>query len=256
MLAAIDSHGKKGHKVVLETHGLQSLLLPDITEHKAQERQCLTVIDAMIANCGGTAQAWTDAYSPMLPITVCHNASHLPPPLAQNRLPSEQALVLGSMRPNKGVNAVLAAGRRLAPTRQMLWIGGTESERQAHPQSATLKLLAPVVHGRINDIIAAARVLVVPLGNNIFSHQLTSPLKLWDYLATTKPIVIADTPATREIAALTRTPFHFYEAENIDSITSAIDAAWNAPPRNAFQRTWAQRARELEAVFTDIGVAP
>jgi glycosyltransferase involved in cell wall biosynthesis len=245
LLAAIGTHGKRGHRIVLETHGLESLLSPDQAGCRTVETRCLSVADGLVANCGGTLNAWQDAHTVDQPAWVSHNATHLSP--LSDTEPREVALILGSMRENKGVAALLTAARD-RPFK-LEWVGGTPSERRNHPRIDGLSLLPPVSHSAIHDTLARARVLIAPLGDNIFSRQLTSPLKLWDYLATDKPIVTARTPATEEIAAHSDTAFHFYQPDNIPSIHAAITRAWHAPRRTPFIRNWDKRAAELESVF-------
>jgi hypothetical protein len=245
LLAAVDRHGKRSHRIILETHGLESLLKPEQADCRTVESRCLTVADALVANCGGTLHAWQDAHTVEQPAWVSHNATHLSP--ISDTDPREFALVLGSMRENKGVTALLTAARDCPFA--ISWVGGTSAERRAHSRIDGLSLLPPIPHGAIHNTLASARVLIAPLGDNIFSRQLTSPLKLWDYLATDKPIVTARTPATEEIATYTDTAFHFYQPDNIPSIHAALTRAWHAPRRRPFIRSWDTRAAELESVF-------
>lgn len=77
------------------------------------------------------------------------------------------------------------------------------------------------VHGRVEylgfvapdriteDVIAGSEVLALPLGDNLPSKVFTSPVKLFEYLATDIPIVAVDYPTIRDLAderALTLAP--------------------------------------------------
>jgi glycosyltransferase involved in cell wall biosynthesis len=96
--------------------------------------------------------------------------------------------------------------------------------------------------------IAGCRALVLPLEDNSFGRQFTSPLKLWDYLASGAPIVAADLPTVREIAG--DTPF-YYPPGDVGGLVAALRAALHAPGPAPRLRTWADRAAEIEAVLIE-----
>ena len=66
-----------------------------------------------------------------------------------------------------------------------------------------IRLDGLVLHAEVQQLVHRARVLVAPLGQPLQSH-LTSPLKLWDYLGTARPIVTAETAATDDHAQAER----------------------------------------------------
>jgi glycosyltransferase involved in cell wall biosynthesis len=183
--------------------------------------------------------AWKRHHHVNIPTQVCHNATHVE--FSHDAEHAEGVLVLGSMRDNKGIDAVVKAGQYLST--RFRWVGGTEEERKRYGNSVTLEAAVP--HAAIEDTLNQAAVLLLPLGDNPFSHRFTSPLKLWDYLATDRPIVAARTDAIDEICTHTSSHVFHYEPENIDSIQHAIHSALQAPPRTPFRRTWSTRANEL-----------
>lgn len=241
LLAAVDRLGTGGHTIVLETHELESG--EDHSTAKSVEARCLEIADALVANCGGTLQAWKEAHAPSLPTYVCHNASHVDRPALEPV--RDHVLVLGTLREFKGVDQMLEAMKGLPfPVK---WIGA-ESPRET---ASHIHISSPIPHGEIDDVLACARVLVAPLGDNRFSHQLTSPLKLWDYLGTTRPIVTAQTAATDEIVRLSGSSMHRFKPGSVHGIQTAIQEAWNAGPRAPFHRSWHQRAVELDAILRE-----
>lgn len=240
LLAAIDRLGKRQHTIVLETHEHESG--DGDAEPMAVESRCLEVSDALVANCGGTLEAWATTHPLDLPTHVCHNASHIHS--TEPSAPDEHVLVLGSFRKFKGVDQMIEAMEGLPfPVR---WIGAEHTLDVAEH----IRLDGPVPHAEVQQLVHRARVLVAPLGDNRFSHHLTSPLKLWDYLGTARPIVTAETAATDEIMRMSGTAMHRFEPGNVSAIQAAIRDAWVAPPRAPFRRTWQQRASELESIFT------
>jgi len=245
LLQAVKKHGKKGHRIILEIHGLDSLSKPDLPDAYRSEQQCLDIADGLVANCGGTLAAWRNAHNVRLPCVVSHNGTHVE---AQAHSQTQDfILVLGSMRTFKGVKALLNAASALPY--EFRWVGGDTAERGQHRTPDHVKLMPPMPHGDIEALITQARVLVAPLGDNIFSHQLTSPLKMWDYLAARRPIVTAETGCTAEIAQMTQTSFHLYTPEDEASIQQALSTAWNAPERPSYRRNWTSRVHDILPVL-------
>ena len=245
LVQSVKKLGKRDHKIVLETHELDSLtvgnqLKPDIFE---RERSCLSVADALIANCSGTLSAWKEHHQIQIPSYVCHNATHV---RARSTMgPQQGIVVLGSMRTYKGVESVMAAAQNFqVPFR---WVGGTEAERTLWGNQIHFE--PPVHHAHIEDVLHQAKVLLLPLGDNPFSHRFTSPLKLWDYLATDQPIVAANTDAVKDICRDFNAEVIAYEPDDPASIQRAITQALQAPKRAPIRRSWSNRAHELSTVF-------
>ena len=241
LLSAVQRHGKGDHRIILETHGLESLNHPERRDALQVEKACLRIVDGIVANCQGTLDAWTSNHHVDLPTVVAHNGTHTHP--IPSIEPDNFLLVLGSMRDIKGTDTLLKAVAKLPF--ELRWVGGSPEEHQRFSTPDNVKLLAPINHGDIGAMLASARVLIAPLGDNVFSHQMTSPMKLWDYLATNRPIVTADTACTAEIATMSGCSFHVYDYSNEASILQAIENAWHSPVRSPFRREWSERIREM-----------
>jgi glycosyltransferase involved in cell wall biosynthesis len=110
-----------------------------------------------------------------------------------------------------------------------------------------------VPYGALPARLARCRALVLPLEDNSFGRQFTSPLKLWDYLATGIPIVAADLPTVRDAAG--DLPFYYPAGDRV-GLAAALRAALAAGPRPRRLRTWDDRAAELEAVLDAALAAP
>lgn len=259
LVAAVGPRGR--HAVALEAHELDSALATERGEDaapvRALEAAALARADLLIANCGGTLAAWEDAWGPALPRVrgVLHNA------IAPSRArpdPRETAPVVlgaGSLRAMKGIGPALraAADAGLA----VHWIGGDADERAAlGALPATVHLRPALPYPEVPEHLAAARVLLVPLMDNRFGRALTSPLKVWDALATPRPVVTPDLPTMRDIAERTGAPFFFHPPGDAAALAAAVRAAAAAPPRTAIVRTWDQRQAELDALLAAAGVGP
>lgn len=114
-------------------------------------------------------------------------------------------LYLGSLHVWKGVETAIAAMARI-PGAVLRIAGGPDSRvRELEAQARALGVQDRVEFlGHVNplrrfEVIAAADVCLLPLGNYRIGQRHTSPLKLFEYLAMGKPVVAADMPALREV---------------------------------------------------------
>ena len=241
------------HRVVLETHELDSALATERGEDPARalalERWILERVDGLIANCGGTMRMWEEAHGAAMPAdrVVAHNA--IAPERRRGPRPPEAVIrVVGSLRAYKGVAALAQAAGQLPLPVEL--VGGTPEEQAAlGPVPANVRLRPPVPYTQVPDLLSRSAVLLLPLADNVFGRHLTSPLKLWDYLGTSVPIVAPDLPSVAEIAARTGAPIHTFAPSDPHSLVGAVQAALSAPPRAPCVRSWADRARETLPVL-------
>ena len=249
--AALQAHGPR-HRIVLETHELDSLLFRDAGRDpgpmRSLEEDVLARADALVANCAGTLQAWRTAHPDALPARqqVIHNATAASRRREQVPDPDPVVRCVGSLRSFKGLSAILEAAPDLPLPLHL--VGGRASELgTAVP--AGVEVSAPLPYPEVPDMLARSAVLLLPLADNRFGRHLTNPLKLWDYLATGQPIVAPDLPTIDEVVAATGVTLHRYRPGDPASLVAAVRTARTASPRTPHVRTWATRARELEACF-------
>ena len=253
LCAAVGRHGRK-HRVVLETHELDSALAREAARPVSAvvrlEQQVLELADALIANCGGTLRAWETHHGPALPEArkVIHNAAS--PSRRRDLVPKPDPVVraVGSLRAYKGPDLLVSAAADFPLPLEL--IGGSEAERLAlGPLPANVRVLGALPYPDVPGVLARSQVLVLPLLDNFFGRHLSSPLKLWDYLATAAPVVAPDLPTVREIAAIAQTTFHLHRPGDVADLARAVSEAAVSAARVPFVRTWDQRAREVEAMF-------
>jgi glycosyltransferase involved in cell wall biosynthesis len=236
------------HRVVLETHELDSGLAADKGEDPAPwldlETQALRAADAVIANCGGTLEAWHEAHGDRVPAHhgVAHNGTAPDRQRPHARAEPPVIRYVGSLRPYKGLDTLFEAASSLPGALEL--VGGSPEERERVP--AHVRCAPSVPYGDVPDLLASAAALVLPLADNRFGRSLSSPLKLWDYLATQTPIVAADVPSVHEIAGMMGARLHLYTPGDPPALMHAVRAAMDAPPRASALRTWADRAAEID----------
>jgi glycosyltransferase involved in cell wall biosynthesis len=175
----------------------------------------------------------------------------------------------GHLYPWKGVDLILEAVRALQDTRGLI-VGGHDRE----PDLARLKQLAldldcasrivftgqvppPDVPARLRE----ADVLILPNRQSAISTDFTSPLKLFEYMASGRPIVASDLPSFREILRDGENAL-LVEAGNPQALVAAVTRIKTDPDlgtRLARQAredvrafTWARRAERLETLFREI----
>ena len=217
------------HAVVLETHELDSALAieagRDPAPIRALEADVVRGADAIIANCGGTLALWEQHYTLPARRGVVHNATSAARRRDRHE-PDGTVRIVGSTGEYKGVAAWSEVVLPLP-----------------------IEVVSDVPYPDVPDLLARSSALVLPLQDNLFGRSLTSPLKLWDYLATATPLVLPDLPSIREIVAIAQRDVAWYHPSQPATFAPAVDAAIALGPRPPFLRTWAQRAAEIERLL-------
>lgn len=122
-------------------------------------------------------------------------------------LPKDRPLAVytGHLFPWKGAHVLVDAAAATDAFDAVL-VGGREEDRQRidrQVQSSGAKnihQIPPVPPAEVPAYLAAADVLVLPnSGKERISARYTSPLKLFEYLASDRPIVASDLPSIREV---------------------------------------------------------
>lgn len=229
--------------LVVEAHEVQVELEREAERDPApayaEEAATFRRARGLVTNCGGT-MALLEAIYDELPAhrRVIHNATRLD--RAVQRAPSAYPLVgyAGSPRPFKGLDTVFASLPLWPAEVTLEMVGGAPD---GVPES--VNVIPSVPYGELPEWLARYHVLLLPLDDNVFGRALTSPLKLWDYLATGIPIVAADLPTVREIGG---DMLHYYTPRDPASLAAAVAEALAAGASPRRVRTWDHRAGEIE----------
>jgi len=204
---------------------------------------------------------------------VEENLSPMPQPPAPGANDEAKVFTIGyagHLYPWKGVDLVIEAVAALPDTRALI-VGGHAQE----PDLARVTAFADQLDcgsrvtftGLLPPAQVAARlqecdVLALPNPSSALSNEFTSPLKLFEYMASGRPIVASSLPSIREVLrdgenALLVTP------GDPQALVAGIGRIKDDPALGArlaqqaredvAQFTWTRRAERLEALFAEVG---
>jgi glycosyltransferase involved in cell wall biosynthesis len=248
-------------RLVIEAHEVDSAQADERGESTARmrrlEAKVLSSADGLVTNCEGTLELLREVHGNRLPeaCRVVHNGTS--PARSKPRASRNDGRVLvgyvGSLRGFKDIRALVEAGRTLPEPFAVRLIGGRPGEPDydelAAQAGSRLEVRPGVPYRAVTAELAELDVLVLCLGRNLYSRRLASPLKLWDYLATSLPVVAPDLPSVRAVCGDPDgdpPAFYAWEAGSDDGLVQAIRRAALAGERPPRLRTWDDRACEVE----------
>ncbi len=161
----------------------------------------------------------------------------------------------------KGAESVAEAAR-LLPEIYFLIVGGVDTEFarfQAEYRSIeNLRIVPFQKRERLKWYWSASDVQVLPTsGKSLIAREYTSPLKLFEYMATKRPIVASDLPSLREI--LNEKNAVLVEADNPNAFAKAISILCKDPLlaeslsvqalQDVGRYTWQTRAQKISDIL-------
>lgn len=181
-------------------------------------------------------------------------------------LPLDKKIILytGHFYLWKGTLVLAEAAKFLAGDCLVVFVGGTEKENEKFrirtKEFNNILIVRYQPHKEIPYWLRAADVLVLPnSGKQKISQFYTSPLKLFEYMASQKPIIASDLPSIREIlntnnSFLIKPDDPIMLAKKIDYVLEnyalAIEKAKRAF-QDAEKYTWNKRAGKIINFFKD-----
>lgn len=168
-------------------------------------------------------------------------------------------LYVGRCYPWKGMD-VLDRASRLLPDVAFAFVGCTRKEFETVTGTpcgyGNVLFFGERPYAEMPEWMKSADILLV-LGTkkNEYSYRQTSPMKLFEYMATGVPILAADTPAIRDVVSPEEVLF--YEPDNAAGLARAMrDILGNRPraeraalraAQSARARSWERRAESILA---------
>lgn len=151
------------------------------------------------------------------------------------------AMYIGRIDTWKGTDALFAAAAQLTPAIQTVVIGEGEDALSVLQQNyPAVTFLGPRPYRELANNQSSADVLVLPnSGKSDISAKYTSPLKLFAYMTSGRPIVASDLPSLREV--LSEKNAFFVEPDNAEALAEGVRYALSHPEE---AKARASRARE------------
>lgn len=221
---AVPFFKKKGFTVIFNAHGWSS-----------RQAKTIKYADGVVCNSIGTQEAIIEAF-PDMPTVVVHNATD-PNPYVESEvsvlreklsLPQNTkiAVYMGHLYGWKGASVLAEAARKLPAGWQIVCVGGTK-EDVLHWQEETKEYRESIVFlghkpkELVPHYLAAADVMVLPnVPTTTESVTYTSPIKLFEYLASGRPTVASDLPSVRNIAS--DREVYFFEPGNVEEFVRTL----------------------------------
>ena len=180
------------------------------------------------------------------------------------------AIYTGHLYGWKGVDTLAQAAAKLDENFLVVFVGGTEKDvsdfKNKYGASPQILIVGHKPHTEMPIWQKAADVLVLPnTAKEAISTHYTSPMKLYEYMASKRPIIASDIPSIREIVDEKSTIF--VRPDDAEILAQAIKDTISLPASSveafsaeAFSRvalhTWDKRAERIAAFMDHVGRRP
>ncbi len=177
-------------------------------------------------------------------------------------------LYLGSLHPWKGVDTLIRAMPYVKQPAELHIVGGNEQRiaelrklAEELDVAARVVFHGPVEPGKRFEYIHQADICLLPLTDTGLGGRYTSPLKLFEYMAAGKAIVVSDLPSMRQVLTPEQDALLVPTGEP-EAFASAIERLLTeyelrkqlgkAARLSAERYTWKQRANKILEFITSI----
>ncbi len=259
-------HGPKvplvyeAHEVFSDTAPLRKRASRAIEEKRVVENAAV-----IVANSGATATRLQELFGPARRIVIIPNGVDRVEACPEKDWSDAKRKVVyaGSLFPWKGVDDLIAAGAWLTGYRIEIVGGETgqldELRSRIPPGGAEFSFSGRLPHSAVMSRLADNCIAVLPNRDDPDS-AFTSPIKLFEYIASGCAVVASDLPVLREILGDQEAVWS--RPGDAESLARAISSIASTPDRAAAMGrrlhelsggyTWLSRGRRLKALFASL----
>ncbi len=251
--------------VVYEVHALNHLtnaLFTNTTPSsartlrlKAREQYVYARSLALVCISVACREALAGAFDVRCAVDVIADASNMRvPPEAKEPLAAPGLLCIGQFYPWKGVDTAVRAMAELPGVSLDLYGGGyftasgdTERLRRVAEEAGTtsrVNFMGLVPPGQIEQVLRRDYIGILPAADNVMGRHFISPLKLFEYMSCSVPVVASDLPPIREIVVHERNGMLFRAGEAGDLARQARRLIEDRDLRERITRRAFQDAQE------------
>jgi glycosyltransferase involved in cell wall biosynthesis len=143
---------------------------------------------------------------------------------------------------------------------QVVFLGGTEGQQEAlrakYGSQRNISVIGRVGHTEVPEYTVSADILVLPdLATHTYNNLYTSPMKLFEYMASRRPIIASRVSSLMEV--LNEQSAELFESGNPEALALGVSEVLGHPDRarerasSAYAKvaefTWEKRAQAILA---------
>lgn len=217
-----------GRKVVWEGHrGEYNFLIKYLIEKRTK----------FVVISGGLKDLYVSLALPNEKILVAHDGVDLEDfstTLTKNEsrkklgLPLDKKLVMytGHLYGWKGAHLLAETAKLFNNETNFIFVGGTDSDlvqfRKKYGLINNIDIVGRVAHSDIPMYLNSSDILVLPnSGREDISRLYTSPLKLFEYMASGVPQIVSDLPSLRDV--VDESTAYFFTPDSAESLASVVE---------------------------------
>ena len=194
---------------------------------KAREQYVYARSLGLVCISAACREALTGAFDVPCAMEVIADASAVSvPPEAKEMLAAPRLLCIGQFYPWKGVDTAVRAMAELPGVSLDLYGGGyftasADVERlrrvaEDAGAASAVNFMGLVPPGQIGQVLRRGYIGILPAADNVMGRHFISPLKLFEYMSCSVPVVASDLPPIREIVVHERNGLLFRAGDASD----------------------------------------